>query len=94
MDHINPYFIGFKMFEDIFIKDMERIKYLKLGQLERDESFIRKYLTEELCEELNLFEYAAKDGNYVVKEVADESGLKNIRNTLASNPAVLVISHL
>lgn len=81
---INPYFIGFKIFEDI-LKRYGMAKIFEVRAIERDESFLRKYLTEELCAELNLFEYAARDGNYVISEVADDSGFKNIRNTLASS---------
>ena len=84
---INPYFIGFKIFEDI-LKRYGKDKIFEVRAIERDESFLRKYLTEELCVELNLFEYAAKDGNYVISEVADDSGFKNIRNTLASSCGV------
>ena len=81
---INPYFIGFKIFEDI-LKRYGMDKIFEVRAIERDESFLRKYLTQELCEKLNLFEYAANDGNYVVKEVADDNGFKSIRNTLASS---------
>jgi len=81
---INPYFIGFKIFEDI-LKRYGKEKIFEVRAIERDESFLRKYLTEELCAELNLFEYAARDGSYVISEVADDSGFKNIRNTLASS---------
>jgi len=84
---INPYFIGFKIFEDI-LKRYGMDKIFEVREIERDESFLRKYLTQELCEELNLFEYAANDGNYVVKEVADDNGFKSIRNTLASSCGV------
>ena len=84
---INPYFIGFKIFEDI-LKRYGKEKIFEVRAIERDESFLRKYLTEELCVELNLFEYAAKEGNYVISEVADDSGFKNIRNTLASSCGV------
>jgi stage V sporulation protein R len=84
---INPYFIGFKIFEDI-AKRYGPDKIFEVRSLERDESFLRKYLTEELCAELNLFEYAAKDGNYVIKEVADDNGFKSIRNTLCSSCGV------
>lgn len=70
------------------MKRYGRDKIFEVRAIERDESFLRKYLTEELCSELNLFEYAAKDGNYVISEVADDSGFKNIRNTLASSCGV------
>ena len=84
---INPYFIGFKIFEDI-LKRYGKDKIFEVRAIERDESFLRKYLTKELCTELNLFEYAAKDEKYVISEVADDSGFKNIRNTLASSCGV------
>ena len=84
---INPYFIGFKIFEDI-LKRYGSDKIFEVRSIERDESFLRKYLTEELCAELNLFEYAAKDGNYVIKEVADDNGFKSIRNSLCNSCGV------
>ena len=90
---INPYFIGFKIFEDI-LKRYGKEKIFEVRAIERDESFLRKYLTEELCLELNLFEYAAKNGDYIISEVADESGFKNIRNTLSSTCGVGTVPHI
>jgi stage V sporulation protein R len=84
---INPYFIGFKVFEDI-LKRYGKDKIFEVRSLERDESFLRKYLTEELCGELNLFEYGAKDGNYIIKEVADDNGFKSIRNSICNSCGV------
>ena len=81
---INPYFVGFKIFEDI-LKRYGKDKIFEVRSIERDESFLRKYLTKELCGELNLFEYASNDENYVVKEVADDNGFKSIRNALSSS---------
>lgn len=81
---INPYFVGFKIFEDI-LKRYGKDKIFEVRSIERDESFLRKYLTKELCGDLNLFEYASNDENYVVKEVADDNGYKSIRNTLCSS---------
>ena len=56
--------------------------------LERDNSFLRKYLTQELCEELNLFQYAKKNFEFVVEEVSDEDGWKSIRDTLSDTCGV------
>ncbi|MBU3143316.1 SpoVR family protein [Clostridium sp. CF012] len=84
---INPYFIGFKIFEDI-LKRYGKEKIFEVRAIERDESFLRKYLTQELCVELNLFEYAAKNGDFIISEVADDSGFKNIRNTLSRSCGV------
>lgn len=81
---INPYFIGFKMFEAIEEK-FGRSKIFEVRKLERDESFIRRYLTKDLCHELNLFEYVKDRDSYVIKEVSDENGWLEIRNTLCNS---------
>lgn len=78
---INPYYLGFKMFQDIEARYGEQ-KLFEVRTLERDESFIRRYLTRELCEELHLFDYVEKGGEYVVEDVADEKGWTNVRNVL------------
>ena len=81
---LNPYFIGFKIFEDLNEK-YGREKIFEVRRLERDESFLRRYLTEELCRELNLFQYGKADSSYMIQEVADEEGWMNIRNNLCSS---------
>ncbi len=90
MGTINPYYLGFKMFEDLE-KRYGKDKIFEVRALERDESFIRRYLTEELCSEMNLFEYIKKGDDYVVKEISDESGWTQIRSTLCSNCGVNMI---
>lgn len=79
---LNPYYVGFKMFEDIE-KRYGRDKIFEVRSMERDASFIRRYLTQELCEELNLFQYGKKSFEYVIEEVSDEDGWKEIRDNLA-----------
>src|ERR1041384_1218713 len=72
-----PYYLGYKIFEDIEKRwdkpsDDEREKFGRLGfegrdkmfevrELDNDISFLRNYLTEELCEELDLFVYQLLD---------------------------------
>ena len=46
-----------------------------------DESFIRQYLTQADCEELNLFSIQKQNGDLYVEDVSDEEGWKNIKNT-------------
>lgn len=82
--HINPYYLGFKIYNDLVEKYGEK-KIFEVRLLERDESFIRRYLTKELCEECNLFEYSKKDSDYVIDEVSDDEGWIKIRNTLSSS---------
>ncbi|MFL6230998.1 MAG: SpoVR family protein [Pyrinomonadaceae bacterium] len=70
---LNPYYLGYKIFEDIERRwdnptREEREKFGRAGgegrakifevrEMESDVSFLRNYLTEELCEELDLFVY-------------------------------------
>ena len=81
---LNPYFLGFKIFEYLD-KTYGREKIFEVRECDRDSSFLRRYLTEDLCAEFNLFEYVRKSGDIYVKEVADESGWKEIRNSLAAD---------
>ena len=84
--HINPYFLGFKIFEDLQKRNGgDKAKLFEARELERDESFIRRYLTHELCRELNLFEYVRNGNEYIVGEVPDEEGWSKIRDTIAAS---------
>ena len=83
LGELNPYFLGFKIFQDIE-KKYGKDKIFEVRLLERDESFIRRYLTEDLCIDLNLFEYRKSGSNYVITEVADEEGWKSIRDSIAT----------
>lgn len=84
---LNPYYMGFKIFQDIE-KRYGREKLFEVRSLERDNSFLRKYLTQDLCNELNLFQYAKKSFDFVIEEVSDEQGWKIIRDTLSSTCGV------
>ena len=90
---LNPYHLGFTIFKDLE-KRYGRDKIFEVRYLERDNSFLRKYLTKELCEELNLFQYAKKNFEFVVEDVSDEEGWKHIRDTLASNCGVGSIPYI
>jgi stage V sporulation protein R len=70
---LNPYYLGYKIYEDIERRwnnpsDEERNTFGRKGnegrekifevrEIDNDVSFLRNYLTEELCEELDLFVY-------------------------------------
>lgn len=79
---LNPYYIGFKIFEDIE-KKYGKEKIFEVRAIERDSSFLRRYLTKELCEELNLFEYNQRTFDTIIEEISDEDGWKTIRDTLS-----------
>lgn len=84
LGRINPYLLGFQIFKDLN-KKYGPEKLFEARSMERDQSFIRRYLTQELCEELHLFEYIKKGDDYIIAEIADEDGWKKIRDTLCNN---------
>ena len=84
---LNPYYIGFKLFEDIE-KRYGKDKIFEVRKIERDNSFLRNYLTEEMCNKLGLFEYEQKGYDYVVSEVSDNEGWKKIRDNLVNDTGI------
>ncbi|MCK8818056.1 SpoVR family protein [Natroniella sulfidigena] len=84
--NLNPYYIGYKIFNNIKEKNPDQAeKIFEVRKLERDESFIRKYLTFDLIREMKLLKYDEKKRYYSISEVADEGGWREIRNTLANS---------
>ena len=59
--------------------------------MERDASFLRRYLTEELIRELNLFEYKSRGSEQVISRVADEENWRQIKDTLIQNVGTATI---
>jgi len=95
---INPYHLGIKIWEDIERRWNEparedgrprtktgREKIFEVREVERDASFLRRYLTEDLIRELNLFEYQNRGGDQVVARVADDENWRAIKETLIRN---------
>ncbi|MCX7841865.1 MAG: SpoVR family protein [Clostridia bacterium] len=81
---INPYYVGFKIFEDLVRKNNgDYGKIFEVREVERDQSFLRRYLTYELCSEMNLFEYMKLGNEYVITDVSDQEGWREVRDTLA-----------
>lgn len=90
---INPYYIGFKIFQDLENR-YGREKIFEVREVERDSSFIRRYLTLDLCEELNLFQYGKRNFDYYIEEVSDENGWKKIRDNLAFTSGLGAIPYI
>jgi stage V sporulation protein R len=98
---LNPYHIGMKVWEDIeqrwsrpdpeeekkpeTKKKSAAEKLFEVREVERDSSFLRRYLTEELVRELNLFEYQSRGNEKVISRVADEDNWQSIKDTLIQN---------
>ncbi len=63
-------------------KNGGRDKLFEVREVERDASFLRRYLTEDLIRELNLFEYQTRGDKKVVSRVADKENWRDIKDTL------------
>ncbi len=82
---INPYFVGFKMFEYLAKQPNGTQNIMEIRAQERDQSFLRRYLNQELCEEMHLFSYQVRGTDIVVKEVSDDNGWRLVRDDLANS---------
>jgi stage V sporulation protein R len=81
---LNPYYIGFKIFEDIERRwnnpsreEQERLgrkpntgreKMFEVRELDNDVSFLRNYLTEDLIKDLDLYLYRKEGDEWVIVE--------------------------
>lgn len=81
---INPYYIGLKVWEDIEKRwdtpsdyektvlkrpgEQGRSKIFEVREMDNDVSFLRNYLTKDLIEELDLYLYEKRDGQWVIVE--------------------------
>ena len=95
---LNPYHLGYKIFEDIERRWDEptagearsfgrkpgggREKIFEVRELDNDVSFLRNYLTEELCEELDLFVYELVDDE---EWKVTEKRWERVRDQLVAN---------
>ncbi len=78
---INPYHLGFHLFRKIEERHGLEECFIARESL-NDESFIRQYLTQEDCEELELFSFSLQRDEYKVDDVSDEVGWKKIKEDL------------
>ena len=60
-------------------------KLFEVRESDRDSSFLRRHLTEELMRKLNLFEYARKGEQNIVRKIADQQGWRDVKETLLKN---------
>ncbi len=78
---LNPYFVGYKILEDIE-KRYGRERLFEVREMENDVSLLRNYLTEELCEELDLFVFELVDGE---SWTVTEKRWERVRDQLVAN---------
>ncbi len=95
---INPYHVGYKLWHDIERRfddptddEVEaygrpnksgRDKIFEVRETDRDVSFLRRFLTEKLMRDLDLFEFEPRGDNLVVTKVSDEDHWRDVKETL------------
>ena len=78
---LNPYFVGYRILEDIE-RRFGRDRLFEVREVESDVSLLRNYLTEELCEELDLFVYELVDEE---EWTITEKRWERVRDQLVAN---------
>lgn len=86
---INPYYLGLKVWEDLE-KRLGRDRLFEIREVEGDASFIRNHLTEDLCEELDLYAFALDDDEWKVTETDWEK----VRDRLAASLLDAGVPHI
>jgi stage V sporulation protein R len=94
---LNPYHIGLRMWEDIercgndpLPEERERIPAGKTGndllfetrEVDRDVSFIRRWLQERLMRDLDLIRFEPRGDDLVISDVSDEEGWRVVKEML------------
>jgi stage V sporulation protein R len=94
---LNPYHLGIKMWEDIercgdhpTPEERERIPKGKTGrdllfetrEVDRDASFIRRWLGEKLMREMDLIRYEPRGDELVISDVSDDDGWRAVKDML------------
>ncbi len=94
---LNPYYIGYKIFEDIEKRwdnpteeeqeqfgrqpGMGRQKIFEVREIDNDVSFLRNYLTEDLVKDLDLYLYKKEGDEWVIVE----KNWQKVRDTIVAN---------
>ncbi len=104
---INPYHLGFRIWHDILRRydaptraeidkygqpektGMEKI--FEVRETDRDASFLRRFLTEELMRDLDIFKFERQNNNVVVTEVADEDHWGSVKASLLRNTGMAAL---
>ncbi len=88
---INPYHVGFVIWHDIEKRFGEegtpkgREKMFEVRESDRDTAFLRRFLTEDLARDLDLFAYKPRGEHLVVTKVSDEENWEQVKRSLIAN---------
>lgn len=99
--NINPYYVGFKVWQDIRRRYDEPTKdeikqfgepdksgmdkIFEVRETDRDVSFLRRFLSRELMQEMDMFEHVSEDDQRIVSRLSDDENWISVRDTLLRN---------
>jgi stage V sporulation protein R len=86
LGQINPYHLGYKLFEKILERDgFEEV--MTIREVHNDITFLRFYLDEEFMREMNYFSYSFKKEKKMITidDISDEGGWESVRDEMISN---------
>ena len=83
LGRVNPYHLGYNIFKKIEERDGFEACLLA-REVHNDITFLRNYLDEEMCHELNLFSFSYKKtkDHISVDETSDNEGWEKVRDSL------------
>jgi len=86
LGQLNPYHLGFKLFEKI-IEEGGMEEAMLVRECHNDISFLRFYLDEEFMREQNYFSYSLKKKHkaITIDDISNEEGWESVRDDLIRN---------
>lgn len=87
---LNPYHIGFRIFEELSKTGKEgaiNSQIFEVRKIDRDASFLQRFLTKDLAKELNLFEYQHSEKDIKVSQTV-QSDFEQVKATLIKGVGV------
>ena len=101
---LNPYHLGLKIWDDIKRRHDEptseeceqygppsqagRQAIFAVREVDREVSFLWRFLTEELMREMDMFQYEPKGEEYVISQVSDKDSWRAVKETLLKNVGI------
>lgn len=98
---LNPYHLGIRVWDEIQSRTVDRAtqtdapqdpspacphdEMFAVREVDRDISFLRRFMNEAVMRDLDLFEYEQKEDNLVVSRVSNEEQWRDVKETLLRN---------
>lgn len=88
---INPYYLGFELYKNIFEESEKKERRTGISEIFRvreacrDVSFLRQYLTKDFMAKMNMLSFKRKKDEVIVEDISDEDGWKKVKEMILKN---------